>query len=152
VYYDLTRRVREKQNRELKRLEDDYFQQRQRQERWAVMLSRFSPAGSTSYAAMSLAQTGLHQEFRFQQAVRDFRAEFTRFYDRKSDEQVALTQNKAASSVVKQDLSDLPDFSFQSEPLSACLERALPDLGFLMMWSLVLFAGAYVNFLRYDVR
>ena len=145
VYYDLLRRVREKQNRELKILDDDYLQQKQRQERWDLILSRLSPAGSVSYAAMSLAQTGLQRDLRFQAAVRDYRAIFTRYYDRKSDELVNQSENR-------QDLSDLPDFNFQDEPLSASLDRALPDLGFLVVWCFVLFAGAYVNFLRYDVR
>lgn len=152
VYNDLTRRIREKQNRELKRLEDDYSQQKARQERWALILSRLSPAGSTSYAAMSLALTGIQRDLRFQAALRDYRADFTRYYDRKGDEEVTLSRNKFENTTAKLDLSDLPEFSFQDESLSASADRALPDLGFLVVWSLVLFAGAYVNFLRYDVR
>jgi ABC-type transport system involved in multi-copper enzyme maturation permease subunit len=152
VYYDLTRRIREVQNRELKLLEDDFLQQKQRQERWALLLSRLSPAGSATYAAMSLAQTGLERDLRFQAALRDYRAEFTRFYDRKTQEEVALTARGQGSLIITQDLSDLPGFEFHDEPLAPSLDRALPDLGFLVIWSVVFFSLAYVRFLRYDVR
>jgi ABC-type transport system involved in multi-copper enzyme maturation permease subunit len=152
VYYDLTRRIRESQNRELKLLEDDFLQQRQRQEGWALLLSRLSPAGSATYAAMSLAQTGLERDLRFQAALRDYRAEFTRFYDRKSREQVALTPSGQTTLILTQDLSDLPGFDFHDEPLAHSLDRALPDMGFLVIWSVLFFSLAYVSFLRYDVR
>jgi len=153
VYFAMTSRVREKQNRELAKIEDDYLQRKQRQQRWVLGLSRLSPAGSASYGAMSLARTGLERDFRFQAALREYRAEFTRFYDRKSRELVALTQDGAiGSATIKQDLSDLPGLQFYEEPLSASLDRALPDMGFLIVWSLGLFVAAYFSFLRYDVR
>lgn len=152
VYYDLMRRIRDEQNGELRLLEDDYLQQKQRQERWALRLSRFSPAGSATYAAMSLTRTGLERDMRFQAALRDYRAEFTRYYDRKSLEQVTLSQNGRNGAMVLQDLSDLPGFEFRNEPLAPSLDRALPDLGFLVIWSVVFFSLAYFSFLRYDVR
>lgn len=46
----------------------------------------------------------------------------------------------------------LPAFEFQEESLASSLDRAPPDLGFLLVWSLVLFAAAYFRFLRHDVR
>jgi ABC-type transport system involved in multi-copper enzyme maturation permease subunit len=153
LYFDVTGRIREKQDRTLQKLEDDYRQQKQRQERWTLTLSRLSPAGSASYAAMNLARTGLERDLRFQAALLDYRSEFTRYHDRKSRELVALTQNgQISSSMVKQDLSDLPSFEFREEPLSASLDQALPDMGLLALWSLALFVTAYFTFLRYDVR
>jgi len=152
LYYDLVSRIRDLQNRELKLLEDDYLQQKQRQERWALRLSRLSPAGSATYAAMSLARTGLERDVRFQAALRDYRSEFTRYYDRKSHEQVALSRDARTPTGVTQDLSDLPGFEFHDEPFAPSLDRALPDLGLLVIWSVVFFSFAYVSFLRYDVR
>jgi ABC-type transport system involved in multi-copper enzyme maturation permease subunit len=153
IYFEMTRRIREKQNLELSRLEDDYLHRKQRQEWWAQMLARSSPAGSMSYAAMSLARTGLERDFRFQAAMRDYRSEFTRYYDEKSHEQAELAENRQGnSSAVYQNLSDLPEFEFHEEPLASSLEKALPDLGFLALWILALFVAAYVSFLGYDVR
>jgi ABC-2 type transport system permease protein len=153
VYYDITRRIREKQNRELRILEDDYLQQKRRQDHWALLLSRFSPAGSLSYAAMSLARTSQERDFRFQAALRDYREAFTRYYDRKSlEESIASETSQDARPLLTQDLSDLPTFTFEEEPFAFSLERALPDLGFLLLWGAALFAGSYFRFLRYDVR
>lgn len=152
VYFDLMRRVRELQNHQLKQLEDDYLQKKRRQERWAVLLSRLSPAGSASSAAMSLAQTGLERDLRFQAALGDYRSEFTRYYDQKTHEDAAHAQNSQALPTLTQDLSDLPGFEFQDESLARSLDRTLPDLGLLVFWSAVFFSLAYVCFLRYDVR
>ncbi|MBZ5563582.1 MAG: ABC transporter permease subunit [Acidobacteriia bacterium] len=153
VYFDVVGRVRQKQNQELKQLEDEYRRQMQLQQRWALRLSRLSPAGSMENAAMSLARTGLERDQRFQNALRDYRSEFTRYYDRKGLELVALTQDgRISTSAVNQDLTDLPNFQFHEEPFGASLDAALPDMSFLVIWSMALFVAAYFTFLRYDVR
>ncbi len=153
VYFDVVGRVRQRQNQELKQLEDEYWRQMQQQQFWALRLSRLSPAGSMENAAMCLAHTGLERDQRFQSALRDYRSEFTRYYDRKGIELVALTQDgRISTSAVSQNLTDLPQFQFHEEPFGASLEAALPDLGFLVIWSLGLFVAAYFSFLRYDVR
>jgi ABC-type transport system involved in multi-copper enzyme maturation permease subunit len=153
LYEDLLRRVREEQNRELKKIEEDYLQRKERQARVALMFSRLSPAGSASYAAMSLARTGLERDFRFRTALRDYRSLFTVYYDRKADEQLALSGREPINSVlVKQVFSDIPPFEFHEEPLAASVDRALPDMGLLAVWALGFFLIAYFAFLRYDVR
>jgi len=153
VYENLTKRVREKQNRELRQLAELYTQRQERQARVAVMLSRLSPASSASYAVMRLAQTGLERELRFRAALREYRVEFTTYHDRKSDELVVLSENRGTdSSDLRQSFADLPPFRFYEEPFSASLNGALPDLGFLGVWALVLFLAAYIRFIRYEVR
>jgi ABC-2 type transport system permease protein len=153
LYEKSTTRVRNWQNQELRRLEDHYLQQRERQARAALLLSRFSPAGSASYAAMSLAGTGLERDFRFRAALREYRSQFTAYYDGKSHELVEITSRKQIpSTMVQQDFTDMPSLSFKEQSLDSALDAALPDLGSLAVWGLVLFAIAYFRFLRYDVR
>ncbi len=153
VYEDMSARTRERQNRELRNLEEYYLQRKEHQARVGLMLSRLSPAGSAAYAAMSLARTGLERDLRFRAALRDYRSLFTTYYDRKSRELISLTRAQHVPTVMaKQNFTDLPSFEFQEESLASSLDRALPDLGFLLVWSLVLFAAAYFKFLRYDVR
>jgi ABC-type transport system involved in multi-copper enzyme maturation permease subunit len=102
---------------------------------------------------MSLAQTGLERDFRFRAALRDYRSLFTDYYDKKADEELARTGNQRVGSVVvKHIFSDLPPFEFHEEPLAASVDRALPDMGFLLIWSAGFFSLAYFRFLRYDVR
>lgn len=153
VYEDISSRTRERQNRELRKLEEYYLQRKEHQARVALLLSRLSPAGSAAYAAMSLARTGLERDLRFRVALRDYRSLFTIYYDRKSRELVDLTRSAGIPAVMaEQNFTDLPGFDFHEEPLASSLDNALPDLGMLVVWSLVLFAVAYFKFLRYDVR
>jgi len=153
VYEDMSTRTRDRQNRELRKLEEYYVQRKEHQARVALMLSRLSPAGSAAYAAMSLARTGLERDLRFRVALRDYRSLFTAYCDRKSRELISLTKAQHVPAVMaKQNFTDLPAFEFHEESLASSLNRALLDLGFLVVWSLVLFAVAYFKFLRYDVR
>jgi len=50
------------------------------------------------------------------------------------------------------DLSDRPRFSYKEEPLKDRLAAVLPYWGVLIFFNVVFFAGAFVGFIRYDVR
>ncbi len=149
----LLARVRDDQSQASARIEEDYVQRKQRQAQTALVLSRLSPAGSASHAAMCLAWTGLERDFRFRAALRNYRSGFTSYYDRKSRELLAMTSDAQTSPVtVKYRFTDLPPFEFHEERLAVSLSSALPDMGFLVVWALVFFVAAYFRFLRYDVR
>lgn len=49
-------------------------------------------------------------------------------------------------------LDDMPVFAFKPEGTASRLERALLDLGILILFNLAFFLGAFASFLRYDVR
>jgi ABC-type transport system involved in multi-copper enzyme maturation permease subunit len=147
------RLVRQDQNRELAKVEDDYVQRIARQSQVAMQLARLSPAGSASFAAMSLARTGPDRDYRFRTALREYRSAFTLYYEVKSREEVALYGNQPSSAPeVKRVFSDLPPFEFHQEPLGVSIDKALPDMSLLVLWSAVFFITAYFRFLRYDVR
>ncbi len=153
VYDELLKQSREKQNQELARIEDEYMRTKQNQARMALLFSRFSPAGSASFAAMALAQTNLQRDIRFRAALQDYRAQFTAYYDQKAaqvDNDLKQHPNDTTADVMS--FQDLPPFQFQGETLSVSIDRALPDLGLLVLWSLFFFAIAYFRFIRYDVR
>jgi hypothetical protein len=46
----------------------------------------------------------------------------------------------------------MPQHSFAAEPLGLSLARTIPDFGLMVFLVIVFFAGAYVSFLKYDVR
>ena len=150
---DLLKLVREDQNRQLRVLEEDYLLRKESQARKAILLARLSPAGSASYAAMSLAGTGPELDYRFRTALREYRSAFTVYYDKENSEEIARHGNPAAGTMsVKKVFSDLPPFEFHEEPLAQSVDRALPDMGLLALWSALFFITAYFSFLRYDVR
>ena len=154
AYDDMLKKVRQQQNEEFTRLEEEYLQRKQDQARWAEVLARFSPAGSVSAAAMALAQTGLGRDIRFRTALRNYHADFVAYYDRKTDAMNAQAKDdpKGANLAEKQAFEDVPPFEFHGELLSVSVSHALPDMGLLVLWAIVFFAIAYFRFLSYDVR
>jgi hypothetical protein len=42
--------------------------------------------------------------------------------------------------------------TFDSETIGKSFARTLPDFGLMLFLIIVFFAGAYVSFLKYDVR
>ena len=52
----------------------------------------------------------------------------------------------------KPDLSDMPQHTFEPEGLGDSFKRTLPDILLMVFLILLFFIGAYVSFLRYDVR
>jgi len=50
------------------------------------------------------------------------------------------------------DLRELPEFTFEPPDASVAIGASLPDLGLLLLFNIVFFAGAFVAFLKYDVR
>ena len=51
----------------------------------------------------------------------------------------------------KAEFADLPIFRPQYNALSESLSRAAGDVFILLLWNIILFMGAYVSFLRYDM-
>jgi hypothetical protein len=50
------------------------------------------------------------------------------------------------------DISDMPRFVYHDAPSSEEVQTAMVDVGLLAIWGLVLFLGACVAMLRYDLR
>ena len=50
------------------------------------------------------------------------------------------------------DPREIPAFDYQPPPLPEAAATSLADIGLLACFNLLCFAGAFVGFLRYDVR
>ena len=50
------------------------------------------------------------------------------------------------------DMTDVPRFRYTEEALGGRVKAALPPFAVLLGYCVVLFAAAYVTFIRYDVR
>ncbi len=113
------------------------------QVRLAQGLSRISPLASYVYAVSGLAGSGVDEQFRFQNALLDYQREIQRFV-------YAAYERKSKTGTLE--LSGYPRLVFKAAPLSDRIAGAVTDLLLLGMWNGVFFAGAYVGFLKYDVR
>ena len=52
----------------------------------------------------------------------------------------------------KPDLSTMPQHEFKPMSLNESLTLAIPDMVVMILMIILLFAGAFVSFLRYDIR
>jgi len=108
------------------KMDDEYIAAVDAQIEMGQNLSRFSPFASYAYACSTLAQTGIPDAQNFRQQV----AHWDRERRRGRISQLEL----------------LPLRSEQSFP------KVATDLILLLLWNILLFMGANVAFLRYDVR
>jgi ABC-type transport system involved in multi-copper enzyme maturation permease subunit len=129
-------------------IEQDYQAKMRQQQKLAVNLSRVSPASALMFSSMSLARTGIDEHERFLNSVKMYKPIFTKWVN----EKMMRSLNLSGGEQPKPDLSDMPQHEFTPEEFSESITHILPDL-FLMVFLIILFfVGAYVSFLRYDVR
>lgn len=142
----------------------DLRQRKTVQEKLGLTLSRFSPASAYMLAAMNLAGTDLDEKNRYEDAMNDHRDRFNSFIEDKEKEdglagRVMITFDSETGFNVRQgrdegslDLSQLPVFVAPVHTFSEALKPAIIDMGILALFTLIAFAGAFVMFLKYDVR
>jgi ABC-type transport system involved in multi-copper enzyme maturation permease subunit len=129
-------------------LERDYQARKRAQQNLAINLSRVSPASALTFSTMSLARTGIDEHMRFLASIRAYKPIFTKWANSRMMQNLNFQTGETGKVV----LDDMPQHSFEPEGLGKSLARALPDFGLMLFLIIVFFAGAYVSFLKYDVR
>jgi len=133
------------------------------QERLAFALSRVSPVSAFQLAVMNLAATDINVKNRAEDALTAFRSTFNQYKEQKQKEsggigglRISVDSNKGvkidAGREIALDLSGLPQYQPVNASFGQVVALTLPDVGILGICSLLAFAGAFVSFLRYDVR
>lgn len=134
------------------------------QERLGFTLSRFSPASAFQLAALNLAGTGVALKSRYEDAMQNYRTAFTEYAEKKQKEsggfgglRIEFNSNTGIKIGGDRDrgtldFSDMPQFTPPEHTYAAAIAPTLIDFGLLGLYTLAAFAGAFVRFLRYDVR
>jgi len=134
------------------------------QERLGFTLSRFSPVSAYQLAALNHAGTGVNLKSRYEDAMQNYRTTFTEYAEKKQKESggmggIRIEFNTNTGLKIggdrdrgTLDLSDLPKFTPPEHTYAAAIAPTLIDFGLLGLYTLAAFAGAFVRFLRYDVR
>ena len=129
-------------------IERDYQIKMRGQQRLAINLSRVSPASALMFSCMSLAKTGISEHERFLHSVKMYKPIFAKWISEKS----MRSLNFGEGELPKPELDDMPQMDFMPERFGDSFKRILPDLGLMVFLIILFFVGAYVSFLRYDVR
>ncbi|MCE5250122.1 ABC transporter permease subunit, partial [bacterium] len=130
-------------------LEREYQSKRHRQQMLAMVLSRISPASAMTFGAMSMGKTGIQEHERFLNSIKTYKPVFTKWANAKMMQNINFSN---PSQQVKPDISDMPPHEFKPMSLRESLMLAIPDFAVMALMIIVFFTGAFVSFLRYDVR
>ena len=134
-------------------------------ENLALTFSRLSPASSFQFAAMSLGGTGLDLKSRYQDRIREYKKNFLAYTDKKQKEsgnqagmfRISIDSESGIKINSGRDdgslnISEVPKFSDPKYTLGQAFAPAIIDVGLLLVYSLLAYAGAFFFFLRYDLR
>lgn len=127
---------------------EDFQAKRRGQQMLALNLSRVSPASALTFGALSLGKTGIHEHERFLNSIKAYKPVFTKWVNAKMMESIDFDNVQQPKPV----LDDMPQHEFVPMGLGESFTLALPDLVVMVLMIIVLFVGAFVSFLRYDIR
>ncbi len=125
---------------------------------WAFALARLSPLASFTLAATALAATDLKMKDRFEDEAYAYQTDYARFMKAKTGMvpgagMIIMKMKHGGEEEPKPvDPRELPEMQHRKPPLAGAVTAALPNVGLLMIWGLGAFAGAFIAFLRYDLR
>ncbi len=129
-------------------IEEDFQVKRHRQQMLALAISRISPASAMTFGTLSLAKTGIQEHERFLNSIKTYKPVWTQWVTEKSMRNLNFDSVQQPRPV----LDDMPQFTFAPMGLGTSFHLALPDLLVMALMAIVLFVGAFVSFLRYDIR
>lgn len=155
----LERQYKEQITETLARLDKDYQIKQARQQNIAVNLSRLSPLCCFTYIVTEFSSTGLRE-------LRNFEECAGRFQNRLQMEvynKFVMKQYGTLSGGTAKYVNEVPGFNPSKTPVphlseyrhvsvSEVLKTVWIDFLILAMYTVLFFAGAFVSFLRYDVR
>lgn len=150
------------------KLHEDLRQRKIAQEKLAYVLSCISPVAAYQIGSMSLAGTDTEIKERYENTANNYRSQFYDFVEHKKKETGDLGQMVISMTVDDQgnqqmasagdrnkdqlDLSGLPQFVPPDINLAEAVTRLIPLWGVIILYIILTFFGAFIAFLRYDVR
>ncbi len=134
-------------------------------ENLALNLSRISPASCYQFAAMNLSGTNIDLKNRYETVIQQYKESFTEYTEKKQKESgnqggmfrisidsesgVKIDAGREESNL---DISELPKFTPQKISLAQAINPSIIDIGLIIIFILLSYAGSYIAFLRYDLR
>ena len=140
-------------------IEQDYATKRNTQTAISVNLSRISPVCCFTYVVTELSGTGLLELENFHERAKRFQEQVKNtIYDNYVRERYANTRGSmwgGTTTVKGFDSKEVPVphlSNYRHTTITEALETVFVDIVLLALFSILFFAGAFVSFLRYDVR
>ena len=144
------------------RLDEDWRNKKDWQEKWAFGISRISLTAVFQIAAMSVAGTDVGMKYRYMQQLNRYRESFAETMRKKTGssadyfriviKRFSGGQNDQEEKQKQLNPSELPEFVEQPRSLGESMTASLFDMGLLVVLNAAFFGGAFFAFLKFDVR
>ncbi len=124
----------------------------------AFNIARVSPTASLALATATLAETSLDLQRHYQQETMAYQVGYGAFMKEKTGVNhggrmvVVKSMSEEGETPKPVDVNELPSFEYRAISLAQSLESAVVDIGLLVLYNLLFFAGSLVAFFRYDLR
>ena len=128
------------------KINEQFQKEMDEQIRITQYISRISPLASFTYAVTDLADTGIHGRNSFNDLLPDYAREVGNLAIDKYLEMF----NKESWSWNQLNIEGYPEFQYQESRLQDRINFI--DILGLAIWSIVFFMGAYLSFLKYDLK
>jgi hypothetical protein len=152
---DLSTEREEKTREFASRLNEDRRNREGVRQNVALNIARLSPASAFSLAATDLMGTSLELKHRYQESANAYQQSYRQFIQQKTGVTGGFFIVMGGEEEEEQDPIDpreLPVFEYEEPETDTFIDEALPDMGLLLVFNVLFFAGAFLAFLRYDVR
>jgi len=165
--------LREKMEENVNKVLDEYERKRARLMETARNIARISPTSSLTFATNRVATTDVESLGRFQRSLDIYKTSFLKFIDQKIMDNPDAARSGISTGISvdsdddtgerdvsirvdapteKVDVSGMPLYETNTEPVESSANAALVDYGILFIEAIVLFMASFIAFLRYDVR
>jgi len=141
------------------RLDEERRNKQTQQQRLAFSLARISPSAAFALTATQLAGTSLSLKAHFYNEALGYQQTYAEFIKEKTGMvlglgEILISIRRGGEEEEEETINpqEMPVFNYQNRPLRDILNDASLDFGLLIIFNILFFAGAYVGFLRYDVR
>jgi len=138
------------QGEKARKIQEDLKLKAESQTRLARQLACLSPYADYAFTATDISGTGMRSLRYFEGITEEYSGVLWDYLQKKEVAAKARDPLFDENSFI--DLGDRPRFEYREEPLRARLKGVLPYWGVLLVFNCIFFAGAFVAFIRYDVR
>ncbi len=152
-----------------RKVNEELRQRKIQQERLAFALSRFSPVSAYQLGMMSLAGTNIDMKTRYEDAINNYRRQFFEFVDHKKEEtgddgrmMIAFTIDEKGNQSMQiagndrsndgLDVNEVPQFDPPRQTFKEAVAPVIFDFCLLGLYIFISFMGAFIAFIKYDLR
>ncbi len=147
---EVIRQVNKEQREIANKFSEEFEQRSQYQQSLATAITSVSPFANLVFIATDITETGIAAENRWSRVKEEYGGALWKYaeaqYEREKAKDPAFESNDYL------DLRGRPRFEYQASTFGERVEPAIPQLAVLLLFNIVVVAGASIAFFRYDVR